>query len=263
MDISFQRVKNSVKWRYTKVCSFIRVSPFLVKKYPENFENLSRDYVYDFFTAKYYLLPRVIRSHRKYFSRKSRGFGEDAFHSAWEYIFKRYPLSNCLEIGVYRGQTISLWALLSKIEKRQVSVVGISPLSSAGDSVSNYLEVDYREDILKNFRKFSLTGPKLIQEYSQSFEAKKAIENGGWDLIYIDGSHEFEVCLSDLLSAEKGLKAGGILVVDDSSLYSDFSRSFKGHPGPSKAVSDFLPVTFTKILSVGHNNFYRKDSEVF
>ena len=137
MDISFNRIKNSVKWRYKKFGSFIRVSPFLVKQYPRNFELLSRDYVYDFFTAKYYLLPRVIRVHRKYFSRKSRGFGEDAFHAAWEYIFRKYHLSNCLEIGVYRGQTISLWALLSRLQKRQVSIVGISPLSSAGDSVSN------------------------------------------------------------------------------------------------------------------------------
>ena len=259
MDISFNRIKNSVKWRNKKFGSFIRVSPFLVKQYPRNFELLSRDYVYDFFTAKYYLLPRVIRVHRKYFSRKSRGFGEDAFHAAWEYIFRTYHLSNCLEIGVYRGQTISLWALLSRLQKRQVSIVGISPLSSAGDSVSNYLEVDYKEDILRNFKKFSLSGPTLIKEYSQSLEAKKSIESGNWDLIYIDGSHEFEVCLSDLLSAEKGLKSGGILVVDDSSLYSDFSRSFKGHPGPSKAVTEFLPSTFMKILSVGHNNFYRKD----
>lgn len=258
MNMSLARVKNSMVWRFRKLVIFFRVFRYLFSEFPEDFEMLNRNSIYDFFSAKYFRLPRVVRRHRKYFSKKSRGFGEDAFHAAWTLVFNKYDISNCLEIGVYRGQTISLWALLAKLKNRAITVVGISPMSPAGDSVSKYLDIDYEKDILKNFDKFTLNRPVLIKGFSQSSEAKSCIESGNWDLVYIDGSHELDVCISDLRSAEKGLRSGGVLVVDDSSLYSDFSRSFKGHPGPSRAVTEFLPDGFKHILAVGHNNFFEK-----
>ena len=61
--------------------------------------------------------------------------------------------------------------------------------------------------------------------------------------IYIDGSHEYEI-KKDINNCLPFLKKGGLLILDDSSLYEDFNLSvgnkniFKGHPGPSKAMQE-------------------------
>ena len=36
-----------------------------------------------------------IRAHREYFVTENRGFGEDAFHSMWYFIFKRIFTKSC------------------------------------------------------------------------------------------------------------------------------------------------------------------------
>ena len=100
-----------------------------------------RNQLYEIFKNSYDILPDEIKEHRKYFA-DGRGFGEDAFHAMWYYIFKNYRPQNVLEIGIYRGQTLSLFQLLSDHFNISSNVVGISPLTSAGDSKSNYIELD-------------------------------------------------------------------------------------------------------------------------
>jgi len=59
----------------------------------------------------------------------------------WYQIFKEYRPKEILEIGVYRGQTLchfSMLSMLSKLFGIRSNVFGISPLSSAGDEVSDY-----------------------------------------------------------------------------------------------------------------------------
>src|SRR6266446_6138178 len=61
-----------------------------------------------------HFLPEPIREHRRYFTQNRRGFGEDAFHAMWFLLFQELRPKRALEIGVYRGQTITLWKLLSR-----------------------------------------------------------------------------------------------------------------------------------------------------
>jgi hypothetical protein len=162
---------------------------------------------------------------------------------------------------VYRGQVISLWKLISDQLETKLSVTGISPMTSQGDEVSKYIDLDYEKDIVENFKFFQLELPELVREFSDSKIAKDKIENGNWDLIYVDGSHDFEVVLGDYLSAIKGLKKRGILVMDDSSLFTNFRLSFSGHPGPSRVLSEFPREELVRLFSVGHNNFFIKVTE--
>ena len=83
-----------------------------------------------------YRCPGALREHRAYFKQAGRGFGEDAFHAMWWLILKEFRPTQLLEIGVYRGQTISLWALIGRLLSLDVEVSGISPFCAAGDSVS-------------------------------------------------------------------------------------------------------------------------------
>lgn len=223
-----------------------------------NHKKINRNLLYIYFVKQFKFLPIQLKEHRTYFSKNTKGFGEEAFHAAWVYLFSTFNIHNALEIGVYRGQVISLWALITKHLGAKIKITGLSPLSDAGDSVSKYPKINYRKDINENFHIFNLEEPHLFQAYSTSPQAKHLIESGKWDLIYIDGSHDYKDVLSDYESAIKGLVVGGILVMDDSSLYTNFRISFLGHPGPSKVLRDHPSDRLQLFLSVGHNNFYIK-----
>src|SRR5437867_8857080 len=64
-------------------------------------------------------LPAPLREHRAYFHnvpQNRRGFGEDAFHTMWYLLLEEFEPANFLEIGVFRGQVISLVALWARLE---------------------------------------------------------------------------------------------------------------------------------------------------
>ncbi|OGI07278.1 MAG: hypothetical protein A2Y40_05425 [Candidatus Margulisbacteria bacterium GWF2_35_9] len=210
----------------------------------------------------YHNCPYYIQKHRKYFRAENRGFGEDALHSMWYLLFREIQPKHCLEIGVYRGQVISLWALIAKENGYNIEISGISPFSSIGDSVSTYMrDIDYYEDVLASFKYFDLSPPNLVKALSTDKEAISYISEQEWDLIYIDGSHDFETALADYQLCHKYLKVGGILILDDASLWTDYIPlpfSFGGHPGPSKVAREYAEKEMRFIGAVGHNNIYKK-----
>jgi len=222
-----------------------------------------RNRSYAYFLCKYVDLPRILKAHRRYFSKKQRGFGEDAFHAMWFYIFEKYRPVNILEIGVYRGQTLSLFGLLSGILDLDANIVGVSPLSQSGDEFSSYIDIDYEMDIRKNFKHFNLDAPVLLKGFSKEIKIIDYINTNSWDLIYIDGSHHYDDVAIDLKTAFHALKDGGLIVVDDSAVNTNYTPSFystRGHSGPSDAIDDFLldHDDFFELLAVGHNRCFVK-----
>ena len=150
----------------------------------QNFDNLSRNEIYKYFLFYFYkYLPKDLVKHRLYFSKLKRGFGEDAFHSMWFYLFKKFQPKNILEIGVYRGQTLSLFSILSNLESINSNVYGISPLNDTGDSVSSYIDLNYEEDIKFNFKYFDIKNPSIIKTNSGSKKAIEFINSKKWVLI--------------------------------------------------------------------------------
>src|SRR5215469_11782935 len=126
--------------------------------------------------------PKWLRAHRLYFTQQGRGFGEDAFHAMWFKLLAEYRPRRCLEIGVYRGQVISLWLLIAERIGFPIEVHGISPFSAMRNAVSRYREdIDYYADVLANCKHFSPKGPHLLQAYSTEPEAVALINTEGWD----------------------------------------------------------------------------------
>jgi hypothetical protein len=260
MKEQFLRRLLPIKFRVKK---FTTLSEVFVK-------NHSRNYIYDelnhFF---YHHLPMSLVAHRRYFSKSSRGFGENAFHSMWYLLFLEFKPINCLEIGVYRGQVITLWALLAKKLNLSIDISCISPFSAAGDAVSTYqTDIDYLQDTIVNHHHFKLPLPQFCTEFSNSEKAHEFIAQKKWDLIYIDGSHEEEIVKQDFEAAFDNLAENGIIILDDSSLYFDYQpckSSFAGHPGPSKVVQDLVLRRMSLLGGVGHNNIFvfRKMAERF
>ncbi len=154
------------------------------------------EFYLDCFRFFHQRLPVELREHRAYFSRAGRGFGEDAMHVLWFLLFQELKPARFLEIGVYRGQVLSLAAMLARLNGTACQVQGVSPFSPAGDGVSKYrADVDYLEDTLANFGHFSLPRPELLRAFSTDPEAVALIKSQPWDLIYIDGNHDYGVVL--------------------------------------------------------------------
>jgi hypothetical protein len=229
----------------------------------DGFSNLSRNDVYKWFSVSFRRKsPEWLKCHRQYFSEDHRGFGEDAFHAMWYFLLETVSPSKLLEIGVYRGQVTSLWKYWAMNTQKSVEIVGVTPLSMMGDSVSVYPELDYKADIEANFKHFNLEVVEIIPCLSQESPARERIVEGLWDLIYIDGSHEYEDVRLDVESAYLGLRTGGLLVLDDSSLYTDFQISLddisRGHPGPSLVFMEMDRRQLQWVFGVGHINVLRK-----
>jgi len=206
--------------------------------------------------------PKFLREHREYFKKDQRGFGEDAFHAMWWLLFLLWKPSVMLEIGIYRGQTMTLWGVISKYLHYPAEIHGISPFTPLGDTVSTYLStIDYYEDVLESFSHLKLSPPCLLKALSTDEEAVCHIHERKWDLIYIDGSHDFEVVKTDYRHSLASLAEGGLLVIDDAGLntpYQPPSFAFAGHPGPSAVVREFAGKEMKFIGSVGHNSIFLK-----
>jgi Methyltransferase domain len=211
------------------------------------------------------LLPEDVRRHREYFARDHRGFGEDAFHVMWFLLFQEFKPKTFLEIGVYRGQTLSLAALLQRQFNCKGEIAGISPFSPAGDSVSQYLSgLDYLEDTKKNFRHFALPAPNLIKAFSTEPAAQSTIASRQWDCVYIDGNHDYEVARKDWDCCSRNLSHGGLVVLDDSGLTTSYQAPLfatAGHPGPSELAKQIKDSSaFSEILQVGHNRAFQRSA---
>lgn len=76
-----------------------------------------------------------LKAHRDWVEQNAWGFGDRAFHYMWYLMLKDDVLTrrspSLLEIGVYKGQVISLWALIAQHVCRPVDITAISPLEGS------------------------------------------------------------------------------------------------------------------------------------
>src|SRR6266480_6719652 len=109
MTGSYRRMQTSISrcWHYLALSNCLKQPDSLLRlmdmKPSRTDSYFATDYHFHHF------LPQVFVNHRHYFEQESRGFGEAAFHSMWYVLFEKFKPENALEIGVYRGQTITLW----------------------------------------------------------------------------------------------------------------------------------------------------------
>jgi hypothetical protein len=196
----------------------------------------------------------------------SDGFGELSFSWHWYLLVNEMPSTfKFLEIGVYKGRVLSLIQLLSNLLKKNVQIWGITPLSSNGDKFSKYEDMDYLNEIKTSFinSNVSFENTKIIKGFSQQNDIiNKAKENMYYDIIFIDGCHDYHVVCLDIKNYSKMLKSGGYLVLDNASLYlQNAYGTFLGHADVGKAIIDHLDNNpeFTHLYAVGHNRAWRKN----
>jgi predicted O-methyltransferase YrrM len=215
-------------------------------------------YAHHYFSRR---APAIIREHRRYFEQDSRGYGEQAFHAMWYLLMlERHP-RKMLEIGVYRGQIISLWALVAKHMHNDIEAHGVSPLTEVRDEVSVYMKIDYMTDICDHYAHFDLGEPTITRALSTDPAAVATIREGPWDVIYIDGSHDEAVVEKDFRNALAGLSPHGLIVMDDAALFLPVTPpwvAFRGHPGPSRVAEHIAANEMRLLGSVGHNVIFSR-----
>lgn len=266
-----KKLKSFLKRRLLK---FKFTFAYIFYRKPKNIKDLLHLNNMELYSSMFYYfhkyLDKDLKKIRGYFNSEFRGFGEDAFFSIWYFIFQFLKPKNVLEIGVYRGQCLVLFQTLSDKFNLDCNVSGVSPFSNIGDEYSEYLELDYIDDIHKSFKYFGLEYPNLEKGLSQDKNIVSYIQAKKWDLIYVDGSHDYDIVIKDLRLSVNHLNKGGILAIDDSNKNKDFNSkiiqskfnilSTEGHEGPTLALDDLLQERndIKKFISIGHINFLIK-----
>lgn len=218
------------------------------------------DIIYNEFNNNLHRMP-ILYDHFD----KTQGYGELPFSWNWNLIIKTMENNfNFLEIGVYKGRILTLISLLSKLQDKTCKITGITPLKNIGDKYSVYDDDDYFLAIQRGFSNLNLSmdNINIINGLSQDEKVlNKVKEMENFDIIFIDGSHDYEVVCADITNYIPFLKNGGYLVMDDSSLYIEKpGGQFKGHPDVGKAVIDVLEkdTRMLELYACGHNRVWKK-----
>ncbi len=195
----------------------------------------------------------------------TEGFGELAFQWNWWLAVKDAPAAfKFLEVGVYKGRVLATIQYLADRMKKSPTIVGVTPLSTEGDKYSGYDDVDYFAAIRRSFEKTqaSFANTRIIKGYSQDpVTLCEAAQQGPYDIIFIDGCHDYDVVCQDISNYVALLREGGLLVMDDASLFLEAPAGrFHGHPDVARAIRDHIDTNaaLKHIYAVGHNRVWRK-----
>lgn len=215
-----------------------------------------------------------LKAHRDFVEQCEWGLGDRAHTGMWSLIIEMMPSAfKALEIGVYRGQVVSLWGLIAKHLGKTPEIYGVSPYAGTDDSVNSYPKKrDYLADVGLIFDTFQVPLEWFTPIVGKSQSADVILEAdrcAPYDILYIDGCHEYIAVGQDIENYAPMLRSGGILVVDDASCYLNmppftsevgYNRCWAGIQQVSDAVRDFLePRTdFVHRFAVGHNRVFQK-----
>ena len=223
----------------------------------------SHTYIKNYFDDQVNSMPEL-KAHRDWVEANIFGFGERSFHYMWHLLVSEMPKRfSFLEIGVFRGQVLSLIQLLADIQNKKCIRYGVTPL----DSSDGHWESDYRKDIETMHSQFNLkqdyelfvglsTDAKIIDTVFKNV-AKV-------DLLYIDGGHTYETVKSDIENYLPLLKVGGYLIIDDcANRFNLPTGYFAGIDTVSKATDEVLPPfhynpQFQYLFNVVHNRIWIK-----
>lgn len=209
----------------------------------------------------------ALEKHNEIVAKHLLGYGEKAFRYVWALVLSQAPVNGkFLEIGVFKGSILALSQLVSKELNLNLSTYGLTPLNNTGDKYSKYDPTDYEYSIalLYNYLDLNLDNTAIIEGLSIDEKAKATAESQGpYDILYIDGGHDYDTVMNDIDLCDKILKPGGLLVMDDASSLLNLSKDhpgFPGHPDVGFAIRDRIDtdLKYKHLFACGHNRVWKK-----
>jgi hypothetical protein len=222
------------------------------------------DFLYSYFEQKVDEIC-YLKNHFDVISQNCLGFGEKAFRYFWYLILTELKQSRdaCkfLEIGVYKGSILSLVNVIGENIGLDVSAWGVTPLDETGDQYSKYVPGNYLDDIINTFFKFEIGIDRLHIIKGLSTDPSvglDVVKQGLYDVIYIDGGHDYLTVLNDLELANKCIRDGGYIVLDDSAWNLKIS-TWKGHYEVYRAAEYFFDkhLNYKHLFTCGHNRVWQ------
>ncbi len=228
--------------------------------------NISNDEMYNECIDLFHKDTTLI-NFRQFIHETKGGFGDDAHCIMWDKIVDLLPDNfRFIEIGVYKGQVLALVAIAAKKYNKKYNITGISPLTNIGDKYTQYDNVNYLDYIHKIHNTFNLefSDDQIIKGISTDSHIKDQVKLlNKFDIIYIDGGHDYDTVVSDIQLAKQICNNDGYIVMDDASTFLNFKINiFQGHHEVSLAVNDHLQNdnNFIEKKCVGHNRIFKKVS---
>lgn len=201
-------------------------------------------------------------AHRDFVEKNAFGFGERSFQWLWNILVQEMPSDfSFLEVGVFRFQIVSLVRLLADRQGKSVQRYCVTPLSSIGIG----WESDYAADGERIHDEFGLEKDYVIYKGLSNDRGVVMLSNetSPYDMVYIDGAHDFETCLFDLLTYSILVKTGGYLIIDDCNCDMNFPATgfFTGIDTVTSAKLKWLDAEghgWDFVCSVVHISVYRR-----
>lgn len=228
----------------------------------------------------------LLAHHRRHVEEHHLGFGDSAFHAMWAallpHAFARFGTVRALEIGVFKGQVISLWSLLAREYHLDVRVSAVTPLAGQPmphgrlvrwlryrldrkfrervDNGDFYAAADYERIVRAHFAFHGLEFDRvtLHRGYSTDRSLLARLADETYHIVYVDGDHRFEGAHHDFTTFGPKVVAGGWLVADDAGCDLPGTTFWKGHAAVSRATAVLPGQGFTNVLNVGHNRVYER-----
>lgn len=201
----------------------------------------------------------TLKAHRDFVEQNVFGFGERSFQWLHKIIVDEMPVNfSFMEIGVFKGQILSLYKMLADVAGKSVTRYGVTPLSTAG----GVWESDYKRDIEYIHNTFKLEKDyQLLVGLSTDPEIIKEAQNLSVDVLYIDGGHDYATVVSDIVNYIPIIKPGGYLVIDDCA--NDMSMPwgyFTGIKEVTDATGSIMNAhpDYEFMFNVVHNKVWRK-----
>ena len=196
-----------------------------------------------------------LKKHRDFVEQNAFGFGERSFWWLWKLLCKELPEdASMLEIGVFRGATLSVWKLL----KPKGRIFGVTPM----DSSDGHWESDYKADIARMHDEFNLPQPRIFHGRSDNPKLMSAVTTFLYDCVYIDGDHSYEGALHDLVTYAPLVRKGSYLIIDDACCDMKMPWGFfQGIETVTNATLDYMKdnsANWDFVTNVVHLRVYRR-----
>lgn len=229
-----------------------------------------------------------LAEHRAHVEANKLGFGDPAFHAMWRSLLLHLATERTrprtLEIGVFKGQVLSLWALIAAREGLSLNISAVTPLAgqplppsvwsrrwrwlinpsfrAACRAGNFYPDEDYGGIVRSLFERFDVRFDDVVlhRGFTTDAAVRGALSEQEFDLIYIDGDHTFEGATADVNWFAPKVSQGGFLVMDDSSYFLPGTGFWKGYESVSRAAELVPALGFENVLNVGHNRIFCRKS---